>query len=102
MYYRTVREEEVGTENYREWKQSEERGNEKPDETMRRKMMKEALKIVIETIMKNHIYNFDETLRRQKEGGAIGMDHLLGFIFIWGRDKFSAKLHTYRCPNIHV
>ncbi len=50
------------------------RANEKPDETMKRKMMKEALKIVIETIMKNHIYNFDETLRRQKEGGAIGMD----------------------------
>ena len=37
-------------------------------------MLTEALKIVLEVIMKNHIYNFDNEMRRQKEGGAIGMD----------------------------
>ena len=45
-----------------------------PDELVQRVMLKEALKIVLEVIMKNHIYNFNDELRKQKEGGAIGVD----------------------------
>ena len=38
-------------------------------------MTREGLKIVITVIMKNHVYNnFNGELRKQKEGGAIGMD----------------------------
>ena len=45
-----------------------------PDEQVQRVMLKEALKIVLGVIMKNHIYNFNDELRKQKEGGAIGVD----------------------------
>ena len=45
-----------------------------PDESIQRLMLKEALKIVLNTLMKNHVYNFNNELRKQKEGGAIGMD----------------------------
>ena len=37
-------------------------------------MITEAIKIVLEVLMKNHIYEFREELRKQKEGGAIGID----------------------------
>ena len=47
---------------------------EAPGETEQRIMLTEALKIVLEVIMRNHIYNFNDIMRRQKEGGAIGMD----------------------------
>ena len=45
-----------------------------PNEVKQRVMLSEALKIVLEVIMKNHIYDFNNEMRRQKEGGAIGMD----------------------------
>ena len=41
---------------------------EAPDEAKQRVMLTEALKIVLAVIMKNHIYNFDNVMRRQKEG----------------------------------
>ena len=37
-------------------------------------MITEAIKIVLYVLMKNHIYEFKEELRKQKEGGAIGID----------------------------
>ena len=37
-------------------------------------MLTEALKIVLTTLMKNHVYDFKNELRKQKEGGAIGVD----------------------------
>ena len=37
-------------------------------------MLAEAIKIVLETLMKNHVYEFKQELRKQKEGGAIGID----------------------------
>ena len=45
-----------------------------PKGKWQRLMMKEALKVVLNVIMKNHVYNFNNELRKQKEGGAIGMD----------------------------
>ena len=45
-----------------------------PDSEKQRVMLTEAMKIVLTTLMKNHIYNFHDELRRQKEGGAIGVD----------------------------
>ena len=45
-----------------------------PDETKQRVMLTEALKIVLTTLMKNHVYDFKNELRKQKEGGAIGVD----------------------------
>ena len=45
-----------------------------PNKEEQRVMLTEAIKIVLETLMKNHVYEFREELRKQKEGGAIGID----------------------------
>ena len=37
-------------------------------------MMKEGLRIGLRVVMKNHTYEFNNTIRRQKEGGPIGLD----------------------------
>ena len=50
------------------------RTTQKPDKEKQRIMLTEAMKIVLETLMKNHVYEFKEELRKQKEGGAIGID----------------------------
>ena len=45
-----------------------------PDDTTKKRMIALALKIVIKLIMNNHIYVFDNNIRRQKEGGPIGLE----------------------------
>ena len=55
------------------WKIWEEPERE-PSEEEKRMMMKESLKIALELIMNNHTYKFEDVIRRQKEGGAIGID----------------------------
>ena len=55
------------------WKIWEEAERE-PTEDEKRQMMKESLKIAMETIMNNHTYKFEDVIRKQKEGGAIGSD----------------------------
>ena len=45
-----------------------------PDEKFERVMLKESLKIAVSVIMKNHTYQFNDVIRKQKEGGAIGID----------------------------
>ena len=57
-------------ERYRPWI----RTTQKPDKEKQRIMITEALKVVLEALMKNHVYEFKEELRKQKEGGAIGID----------------------------
>ena len=37
-------------------------------------MLTECLKVVLEMIIKNHTYNFQNVIRKQKKGGAIGID----------------------------
>ena len=65
-----------------------------PDESVQRLMLKEALKIVLNTLMKNHVYNFNNELRKQKEGGAIGMDITgeLAKVFMTWWDKQAIEL----------
>ena len=45
-----------------------------PDESTKKKMMATALKIVIKFIMKNHLYVFDNEIRKQMKGGPIGLE----------------------------
>ena len=45
----------------------------KPGKEAQKVMTREGLKIVLTVIMKNHVYNFNGELRKQKEGGAIGI-----------------------------
>ena len=55
------------------WKIWEEPERE-PNEVEKRIMIKESLKIALGMIMNNHTYKFEEVIRKQKEGGAIGID----------------------------
>ena len=59
-------------------------------EVEKRLMIKEALKIALKLVMKNHTYVFDSKVRKQEEGGAIGLD-LTGtlaqvFMIWWDRE----------------
>lgn len=63
------------------------------DEEQRR-LICTALKIALTFVMKNHVYIFDNELRRQKEGGAIGLEltGLLARIYmIWWDEQFLQK-----------
>ena len=46
----------------------------KPNQNEVRIMFAEALRILIDTAMSNHIYTWDKTIRKQSRGGAIGSD----------------------------
>ena len=48
--------------------------SEQPDEVATRRMLTEALRVVLTFIMKNHVYKFDGTVRKQAKGGAIGLE----------------------------
>ena len=43
-------------------------------EETKRKMLVEAMRIVLKTLMETHVYEFVEEIRRQRKGGAIGME----------------------------
>ena len=44
------------------------------DATTRRKMLVEAARVVLHEVLETHTYDFAGEIRRQKEGGAIGME----------------------------
>ena len=61
---------------------------------VKRKMISAALKIALSFVMKNHVYNFNNELRNQQEGGAIGLEltGLLARIYmIWWDKQFLQK-----------
>lgn len=45
-----------------------------PDVAMTRRMLIEALSIVLMFVMKNHVYTFNGVIYRQLKGGPIGME----------------------------
>ena len=66
-----------------------------PDDNTRRKMFIEAIKIAIRTVMKNHIYIFNNTLRRQKKGGPIGLTLtgiLAQIVMVWWDHQLHQRL----------
>ena len=57
-----------------------------PNEDETKKLLAEALRVVILFIMKNHIYQFDGEIRKQKNGGPIGLEltgDLAQIFMIW-------------------
>jgi len=44
-----------------------------PDERARRIMLREALRVALTVIMKNHVDTFDNEIRKQTKGGPIGL-----------------------------
>ena len=81
------------TENrYEAWIEPEEQ----PDESTEKKMISIALKVAIKFIMKNHIYKVNDQIKRQKKGGAIGLE-LTGDIaqiyMVWWDIQMKKKLY---------
>ncbi|PFX12116.1 hypothetical protein AWC38_SpisGene23975 [Stylophora pistillata] len=67
-----------------------------PDERAKRIMLKEALRVVLTVIMKNHVFTFDNEIRKQIRGGPIGLKltGVLAQIFmIWWDEKFATRLN---------
>ena len=63
-------------------------------ENERRQLITIALGIALKIIMKNHIYKFDKEIRRQKEGGAIGLEltgQLAKIYMIWWDKQYIRK-----------
>ena len=61
---------------------------------MKRKLVSAALRVALTFIMQNHVYAFDNELRKQQEGGAIGLEltGLLARIYmIWWDKQFLRK-----------
>ena len=66
-----------------------------PDERARRIMLREAPRVALTVIMKNHVYTFDNEIRKQTKGGPIGLK-LTGvqaqIFMIWWDKEFGARL----------
>ena len=64
------------------------------DIEVRKKLITEALKIAIKFIMKNHVYEFDNKIHKQEEGGAIGVEltgDLAQVFMVWWMKQFLRK-----------
>ena len=65
------------------------------DVPTRRRMLIEAIRVVLKTLLETHTYEFAGEIRRQKEGGAIGME-LTGVVaqifMVWWDKQLSNKL----------
>lgn len=64
-----------------------------PDAYQQREMLTEALRVGLEVVMKNHVYEFDGEVRHQQRGGPIGVE-LTGniaqvFMIWWDRSLIS-------------
>ena len=75
--------------------------SEQPDEVATRGMLTEARRVVLIFIMKNYVYKFDGTVRKQAKGGTIGLEltGVLAQIFMvwWDRD-FKTRVERLVIP----
>ena len=72
--------------------------NTTPDDATIKRMMSEALKIVILFIMNNHIYQFENTMKKQSEGGPIGLDltgELANIYMAWWDRQLLTRLNQH-------
>ena len=64
------------------------------DGRIKKKMIKEALRIAIKFIMKNHVYTFDNKIHKQEQGGAIGVEltgDLAQVFMVWWTRQLQGK-----------
>ena len=64
-------------------------------------MLTEALRVVLTFIMKNHVYKFDGTVRKQANGGAIGLEltgGLAQIFMVWWDREFKARVERLGIP----
>ena len=86
--------EEKKEERFRPWNMP----NKQPDEYTKRVMFREAMRVVLAIIMNNHVYTFDNEIRKQVRGGPIGLQ-LTGVLaqtfMIWWDKEFAARLKEF-------
>ena len=73
-----------------------------PDKKEKKRMVAEALKVVVKLIMNNHVYTFDGKKRKQNKGGPIGLDltgDLAQIFMMWWEKEFLKKLEQ---QGVHV
>ena len=72
---------------------------------MRRKMLVEAVRVVLHELLETHTYDFAGEIRRQEEGGAIGMEitGVVAQIFmVWWDRQLVRKLNEVNIQlNLH-
>ena len=71
---------------------------------LQKKMITEALRIIIKFIMSNHVYQFDNKIHKQEKGGAIGVEltgELAQIFMIWWTKRFHEKT-TAENVQIHL
>ena len=59
-------------------------------------MFREALRIGLEVVMKNHVYRFDSSIRKQQNGGPIGLEltgNIAQVFMIWWDRALKVRLH---------
>ncbi|KAL8587804.1 hypothetical protein ACOMHN_021022 [Nucella lapillus] len=59
-------------------------------------MMSEALRVAIEYIMKNHVYKFNNTVKKQSQGGPIGLEltgELAAIFMMWWDRELLRRVH---------
>ena len=67
----------------------------KPSPIEERKMICYALGIAMKTTLKNHIFRFNDQIRKQENGGAIGVKaagDIAGLFMIWWDRRFKSKV----------
>ena len=68
-----------------------------PNETDKKRMLSEALRVAIEYIMKNHIYKFNDTTKKQKQGGPIGLEltgEVAAIFMMWWDRELLRRIHV--------
>ena len=89
--------EEKKEKRFMSWKPA----SEQPDEVATRRMLTEALRVVLTFIMKNHVHKFDGTVRKQAKGGAIGLELtgvLAQMFMVWWDREFKARVEGLGIP----
>ena len=68
-----------------------------PSQQQQRVMFREALRIGLEVVMKNHVYRFDSCIRKQESGGPIGLEltgNIAQVFMIWWDRVLKLRLHN--------
>ena len=75
------------------------------DNATKRRMMVEAIRVVLKMLMETHTYEFADAIRRQRKGGAIGMEltGVIAHIFmVWWDREYKRKLQEVNAQlNLH-
>ena len=79
--------------------------NNEPSERMTRKMLTEAMRVVLLFIMQNHIYIFDDEIKLQSRGGPIGLQLtgvLAQLFMVWWDRQLERRMGELGLEKRHV